>query len=296
MSEQKSVGLPIWAAPAIVTEIGQGDDGHDIVGLKLYGKEATLPVNLPSEARQIGPHLGRRVTVALLTAPDDGKSIEEQLVWHRAEVDRLRELLAAKPEGEAEARFEVGRQTLVVTLRGADAEQKVAKRAAELMAGEHMRRQLAAAKDEAARSNKERALLARAMRSALLIIDAVTESEKRGEIRVSATHGSRWDDLRDFAADPAMREWLRVTAEDKAFINKCAPPKQWTPGSWNTCLKCHQPVEKAGGDVEFFDGDEANCTGCGATFVVSVEENGAASLCESESAEADESVDEEPAR
>ncbi len=208
----------IWAAPAVVTEIGQLVDDFDGVSLAMYGKTATLPVNLPSEARLIGAHLGRRVTVALLAATEGETSPEEQLVWHRGEIDRLRELLAAKPTGEAEARVEVGRATVVVTLRTADAEQAAATKAAEMMASEHVARWIAEANETAKVANDNSVLLARMMRSALLIIDAVTDGEKRGVLRVSATNGTRWDDLRAFAADPDVREWLRVTAEDHAHV------------------------------------------------------------------------------
>lgn len=218
-SETKSeTGAVIWAAPAIVTDIGEGEDGHDIVGLKMYGRDAALPVNLPSEARQIGAHLGRRVTVALLAAAEEGQSLEEQLVWHRCEVDRLRELLAAKPAGEGEARLEVGRSTVVITMRRPDAEHAVVARAAEVLAEEHVARRIAEANKTADVANKNSAQLARVMRGALLIIDAVVDAEKRGVLQVSATRGTRWDDLRAFAADPHVREWLRVTAEDSAHV------------------------------------------------------------------------------
>jgi hypothetical protein len=210
----------IWAAPAIVTEVGEGDDGHDVVGLRMYDKDTTLPVNLPSEARQIGACLGRRVTVALLAAPDDGQSLEEQIAWHRVEVDRLRELLAAKPTDEAEARIEVGRATVVVTLRDPDAEQQVVQRAAEMMAEEVAKRRIAEAEDETMRAVDNAKLLVRMMRAALLIIDAVAEGEKRGDIRVSATMGTRWDDLRAFAADPVVRKWLLDNDPDNATVER----------------------------------------------------------------------------
>lgn len=50
--------------------------------------------------------------------------------------------------------------------------------------------------------------------------------------------------------------------------------ENWTPESWNTCPKCKGPVEKAGGDVDFADGDEAKCTNCGTVLMVSIAENG----------------------
>lgn len=209
---------PIWAAPAIVTAIGEGDDGHDSVSVKMYGKPVAFPVNLPSEARQIGAHLGQRVTVALLAAPTEGPSLEEQIVWHRGEVDRLRELLAAKPEGESEARVEFGRGSVVVTLRAADAERAVVDKAAELMTSETTGRQIDALKREIAAANKNSAILASMMRSALMIIDAVIECERRGAIMVSTTNGVGWDSLRKFATDKNVREWLLENSDDKAFV------------------------------------------------------------------------------
>ncbi len=226
MSDQQNAGIPIWAAPAIVTEIGEIEDGFDGVALKMYGKTSKFPVNLPSEARNIGAHLGRRVTVALLAAPAEGQSVEEQLVWHRGEVDRLRELLAAKPEGDSEARVEVGRATVVVTLRSADAEQAVAARVAAMMVSEATARQIAAAKRETDVANRERALLVRMMRSALLIIDAVVEAEGRGALKISATKGTRWDALRDFAADKSVRKWLLDNDDDKAFVEAVAAARE----------------------------------------------------------------------
>lgn len=56
----------------------------------------------------------------------------------------------------------------------------------------------------------------------------------------------------------------------------------WTPESWNTCARCAGPVEKAGGDVEFFDGDEAFCIECGTVFVVAIYEDGTGSVEEQE--------------
>lgn len=216
MSDRKE---PIWTAPAIVTEIGRGDDGADMVGLQMYGRNTVLPVNLPSEARQIGAHLGRRATVALLVAAEDEQSIEEQIVWHRTEVDRLRELLAAKAPDEREARVEVGRATVVITCRGADAEQAVVARAAEIMAGEDTARRVADVKRDLDRANAERALLVRMMRSALLVIDAVHAAEAAGQVMVSATRGTRWDDLRAFATDPHVRKWLLDNeVDDRAFV------------------------------------------------------------------------------
>lgn len=217
MSETKN-STPIWAAPAVVTEIGEGDDGHDVVGLRMYGETAMLPVNLPSEARLIGAHLGRRVTVALLAATEGETSPEEQLVWHRGEIDRLRELLAAKPTGEAEARVEIGRATVVVTLRSAAAEEALATKAAEMLADEHVARRIAEANSVAAAANKNAEVLAMMMRHALLIIDAVAEAEQYGMVRVSTTSGAGWDELRRFAADPEVRKWLLDNTKDHAHV------------------------------------------------------------------------------
>lgn len=209
---------PVWAAPAIVTEVGQGGDGHDFVSLQMYGRTAKVPVNLPSEARQIGPQLGRPVTLVMFSAVAGERSIEEQIVWHRGEADRLREILAAKPTDEGEARVEIGRATIVVTLRSEAAEQAVAARAAEIMTGEDTARKIAEVQGRLDTANQERALLIRMMRSALLIIDAVNEAEDRGQIAVSATRGTRWDDLRGFAANPEIRKWLLDNDDDHAFV------------------------------------------------------------------------------
>lgn len=208
----------IWAAPAVVTEIGQLVDDFDGVSLAMYGKTATLPVNLPSEARLIGAHLGRRVTVALLAATEGETSPEEQLVWHRGEIDRLRELLAAKPSDEAEARVEIGRATVVVTLRNPDAEQVAVAKAAEMLAGERMARRIAEANSVAAAANKNAEVLAMMMRHALLIVDAVAEAEQHGKVRVSTTSGAGWDELRRFAADPDVRKWLLDNTKDYAHV------------------------------------------------------------------------------
>ena len=93
-----------------------------------------------------------------------------------------------------------------------------AARAAEIMAGEDTARKLAEMQGRLDRANQERAMLVRMMRASLLIIDAVTAAEERGHIVLGATRGTRWDDLRGFAANPEIRKWLLDNDDDHAFV------------------------------------------------------------------------------
>jgi hypothetical protein len=208
MSMPMNCMAPIWATQAIVDELGQGTDGLDVVGLRLLGKRVIVPVNLPSEARQIGPFFGRQVTLALLAAPEPGaRSLEEDIVLHRSEVVRLRDLLAAKPTGEAEARVEIGRRTVVITCRGEDAEHRAAQAAAEMMASEDTRRRLAEAEAKVKAAKKSEEDLYNLLRSVMWIVDAVTAAEVAGKIMVDS-NSERWKILREMSQDPEFREWL----------------------------------------------------------------------------------------
>jgi len=197
---------PIWATSALVASLEEAASGFDVVGLKLPGGPARFPVNLPGESKQIAPYFGQSITLALLVPPADGsRSPEEELVWHRAEVVRLRELLAAVPADAAMVRVETGRSTMVITCRGEDAEPKVAAEAAAIMAAEDTRRHVEAAKRRAtdAEANSER--VSTVLRGAMLVIGEMIDAEKRG---VVVCDGPLWDSIKEFAADPEVRQWL----------------------------------------------------------------------------------------
>lgn len=165
---------PIWTAPATVAAI----NGAPSVTLVLYGQRVTFPVNLLVEARMIVEQCDRPLTLALLAAPADGaRSLEDDLVYQRAEVIRLRELLAAKAPNEAAARVETGRSVVFVTCRGEDAERRVETEAARMLADETTRRKVAAAENRATVAEANEANLSNMLRAALLVIREVIAAE-----------------------------------------------------------------------------------------------------------------------
>lgn len=196
----------------MVTAVGDADGDGDAVTLSMFGRSAVLPINLPSEARQVGPHLGRRVVVALLEGHHDGKTAEERIAWLQCEVDRLRDLLAAFPIEDAAGRFEAGRATVVCTLRSEDAERRAVAQMAELLASEDTKRRIAAAETEKRAAEETARHLAMMVQAALPIIDAIASAMDRGDLALQAgEHGMEaWEKLRAFVSNAHVRDWLKA--------------------------------------------------------------------------------------
>lgn len=101
----------IWTTKATINAIGGAR-----VTLDFGGVTADLPVDLPSEERLLGERLYEPVVVAVLAA-SEARSAEEDLAWHRAEVTRLRGLLAAMETtgGVTRLHVELGPRKVCIT-------------------------------------------------------------------------------------------------------------------------------------------------------------------------------------
>src|SRR5262245_53688311 len=114
MSNQHDPNSPsahqaIWSTRVHVDGIGDSEDGQRIeVDLRADKLSCKLPVRDVSEAQQIATNLfGKTAVLTLSFAPESGKTLEEDLAWHRAELARLREMLALLPKDQRVARVEI---------------------------------------------------------------------------------------------------------------------------------------------------------------------------------------------
>lgn len=102
-----------WTARATLTTIGQGRVELSMDEAKV---RVAIPVTLPSEEQVLGTLLYQPVVLSIAPAPSEGKTAEEDLAWHRAEVLRLRALLAdVERGGTTGVRVEQGYNRMCIT-------------------------------------------------------------------------------------------------------------------------------------------------------------------------------------